>query len=309
MLATYNPALGAFVDTLDVAMFTPFSSATLWKSIAALPNLTDLILIVPDLRNATALGDITLPQLQYFRTDLPHRMLLGFLQAHPTIGDLDLLDGAHAGALCPLRMVDLSHVQHFSGPSRCISQLAHDGATRLTMELEDDCQGASLPLHTIPSLLPLLYQLTIDIRNDDDDILYNVARAFPGLRKLKLVEKASPTHRPSLARRAWNDTLAWSRALRMLCDLEELLLRTCAPLVRKSANTDAERKVISAWINGTRRASRRTVPKPHPTLYHVGVWYGAGKYGGGCITHWSRLAGGWERIISVIDPDRDHLFL
>lgn len=193
MLATSNPARGAFVDTLDVVLFSPFCPATLWKSIAALPNLTDLILIVPDLKNATALGNVKLSQLQYFRTDLPHRTLLGFLQAHPTIEDLDLLDGAHTGAMCPLRTVDLSHVQHFSGPARCVSLLAHAGAIRLTIELEDDSQGACLSLHAIPAPLPLLYQLIIDIRDDDDGIINSISRACPGLRKLKLVEKASPS--------------------------------------------------------------------------------------------------------------------
>lgn len=86
-------------------------------------------------------------------------------------------------------------------------------------------------------------------------------------------------------------------------------MRTSAPFVRKIADVNAERKVITTWVNGSRHVKPGTTKKPHPSLYHVGVWYGAGALGGGCVTHWSKPVGGWERIILVLDPDRDHLFL
>ncbi|KAL7279762.1 hypothetical protein ACG7TL_006169 [Trametes sanguinea] len=254
-LVNLNPALGAFVDSLEVAIRSAFALATLRKTLQALHNLTDFVLILPTLRCPTLLRGIRLPFLEYFRTNLPHSTILEFLDAHPSIADLDLA------------------------------------------------------LRAISPPLSQLYQLTIEIRDDDYDILQAIACACPGVRKLKLVEHGSKAVGPRIRRRAWSDENQWAGALWKLPELEELLLRTEAPLVRRAADVALERELVLSWVHSGRRTSRRTRVRPHPMIYHVGIWYGAGKYGGGCITHWSKPSGTWERQVSILDPPAGHPFI
>ncbi|KAI9057622.1 hypothetical protein FKP32DRAFT_1681304 [Trametes sanguinea] len=309
-LVALNPALGAFVDALEVNFRSAFSLAALRKTFRYLHNLTDLILVVPALRSPTALRGVFLPCLQYFRTNLPHRTVHPFIDAHPSITELDLVgEGSHPHKKCPLSMATLDDLQTLSGPSSCVPYIALPGLSRLCINLGTSTSGGCAALRAIPAPLCRLYQLTIDIRDDDDDILHSIAYACPGVRKLKLIEQGSPTTGRSLRRRAWNDTVSWASALKKLPELEELLLRTPAPLVRRQADLTLERRVVLSWVEGRRRSSRRADDQPHPMIYHIGIWYGAGRFGGGCVTHWSKPSGVWERQVSTIDPGPDYMFM
>ncbi len=191
-LVTLNPAHGAFVDTLDILIRSTFRMTTLRRSLTLLPNLTDLILIAPRIRSSSALHGVYLPQLQYFRTDLPHVILVNFLTVHPAIVDLDLVgNGEHGGALqCPLQTVNLGGVRNLHGPAPCVVLLASQGLVRLTMQLNGSASSSSVPLRTIAPPLFDLHTLILDIQDDDFDILESIAIACPRVRKLKLSEKA-----------------------------------------------------------------------------------------------------------------------
>ncbi|KAI9069149.1 hypothetical protein FKP32DRAFT_1608528 [Trametes sanguinea] len=309
-----NTALGVFVDTLDVSLRCAFPLATLRRTFLYLPNLTDLNLIIHGSLRAAPLRGVHFPQLQYLRTNLPPRFLIDFLAAHRTITDLDIVgDKTHgAHALCPLRTIagDLDHLLCISGPARCVARLAGPGLTRLTMTLNDASTTICPLLRSIPAPLAVLYQLTLDFREDDGDhMLGCIAVACPQLRKLKLLEQPARTGRSLSHRRAWDHHQSWWRALRRLSELEELLLRTEAPLVRTAAEVSLERQVVLTWIYGTRRPALRTAARGHPMLYHVGIWYGAGKHGGGCVTHWSKPSGTWKRTISILEPAADYAFI
>ncbi|OSC99345.1 hypothetical protein PYCCODRAFT_1446810 [Trametes coccinea BRFM310] len=294
LVATFalNHQLGAFVDTLDVSLQSAFPLATLRQSFFHLPNLTDLMLIITGVRRSIA------PLRNYFRTNLRHHALADFLSIHMSITDLDMLCHTHCPrSVCPLRRVDLSNLLCLSGPAHCVYQLTCPNLTRLTMTLNDASRSVGPLLRSMPAPLPLLYQLTLDIRDDDHDVLNSIAFTCPALRKLKLLEQTP------------RSGLSWSKALRRLPELEELLLCTGAPLVRKKADLSLERQAILTWIYGTRRVASISATKAHPVLYHVGVWYGAGKYGGGCVTHWSKPSGVWERTISILEPSADYVFI
>ncbi|CDO74270.1 hypothetical protein BN946_scf184646.g4 [Trametes cinnabarina] len=62
-LVVHNPALGAFIDSLEVSLRSAFSLSPLRNLLCSLHNLTDLTLVVPALRSPTALHGIHLPCL------------------------------------------------------------------------------------------------------------------------------------------------------------------------------------------------------------------------------------------------------
>ncbi|KAI0665422.1 hypothetical protein C8Q78DRAFT_1083990 [Trametes maxima] len=294
-LVSFNPAHGAFVDSLDVRISSPFYPPVLRTSLTLMPNITDLILITPRLRNRAVLRGVRLPQLQYFRTDLPHTLLVDFLASHPTVTELDLLDCSHGMDIaCPLGIVNLTGVKHLSGPGACVPLLAPAGLVQLSLQLTSTAVNASLSLQKITTPLFGLCTLVIDIRADDNGLLANVARACPHVCKLKLIEKPCAKARRSLVRRAWSDVNSWPRDLKKLVKLEELLLRTSTSLVRKRADRSLELQVITAWVGGGGRSGSAARTRAHPALYHIGIWYDAGACGGGCVTHWSKPSGVWE---------------
>ncbi|KAI0648767.1 hypothetical protein C8Q79DRAFT_1007359 [Trametes meyenii] len=309
-LVSFNPAHGAFVDSFDVRISTSLYPPTLRMSLALMPNITDLILIAPRLRNRTALRGVHLAQLQYFRTDLPHASLVDFLAAHQTITELDLLDTSHgADVACPLGTVNLNGLKCLSGPGACVPPLAPANLVQFLVELKSTAVSASLSLQKLTTPLHHLCTLVIDVCADDKGILANIAQACPTVRKLKLNEKPCIQTRRSITRQAWTDVHSWSRDLKKLVELEELLLRTTASLVRRRGDWCLERKLVTAWVHGVGRSDPETPSRAHPTLYHVGVWYNVGVRGGGCVAHWSKPSGTWERSASIVDPPLDFAFI
>ncbi|EIW51303.1 uncharacterized protein TRAVEDRAFT_54677 [Trametes versicolor FP-101664 SS1] len=309
-LATFSPNHAAFIDSLDIILLSAFLPSALRATLASLPNLTDLILIAPRLRNPVALRGIHLPQLQYFRTDLSHVILTNFLAAHPHIMNLDLVGNSrHCDVPCPLQEVDFRATKSLSGPACCAVQIAPSGLTRLTMDLEGSSTGPTHPLRMLDPPLPGLYALIVDIRDDDYNILDEIARACPSVRKLKLIEKPLTKNGDTLPRCPCEDPCIWSEALKRLEVLEELLFRTSALLVRRAGDWNEEFKLVMSWVNGARRPRSRAHVRPHPKLYHIGIWYG-GPAGGGCVTHWSKpYRSQWERAVSIVNPPADHLFI
>lgn len=86
------------------------------------------------------------------------------------------------------------------------------------------------------------------------------------------------------------------------------MLRTAVALVRKPHDQDEERRILARWVNGVYSVTRGR-PRPHPMLYHIGVWYNAEDPARGIVTHWSRADIFWERTASVIRPAPSYDFV
>lgn len=159
----------------------------------AVPNITDLTMTLLSPVPVNLLQGITFPSLDFFKTNLPHAMLVEFLAAHPTLTTL-CLDACGRGdeAACPLTAIDLRHVLGIECPTACIRGTSHSDLVRLTMHTTASVPDAPTVLSSLapPASCASLLYLIIDVFADDYDILDRVAVVAPRLQSLKLVEKA-----------------------------------------------------------------------------------------------------------------------
>ncbi|KAI1785654.1 hypothetical protein LXA43DRAFT_976077 [Ganoderma leucocontextum] len=305
-----KPSRGCVIEDLCVVLDGPFSLQALHQCLSLLPNLTDLVLLLYDPDIPALFDGVHLPKIQYVRTNAGHHTMPGFLASHPTITMLQLLTPCEAD--CPLDGLELPHLRWIGGPSRCVSHLVHSELPRLTLEASNSTSDPLLSLRSISTRIQSLYILTVDFHVDDYDILSTVIAACSTIRKLKLVKKPPRPQTRNSPRRAWNDGVSWSKALRKLPGLEELMLRTASPLVPGSdddGNEFDEYRALMCWVTGVRSTGRCDRPQPHPALYHIGVWYRADDPNRNVVTHWSHRLGMWERTVMLRNRPMDYDFV
>ncbi|KAI1783121.1 hypothetical protein LXA43DRAFT_904204 [Ganoderma leucocontextum] len=320
-----RPARGATIDELRIVLNGAFSVESLRSCLELLPNITDFVLLLSEPDLPALLEGVYLPKVQFFRTNVHHHLLLAFLMSHSSISILHLAACGDGEPECPLKGQAFTHLRCITGPTECMPHLTHTHLSRLTMALSDGARSPSIALRSIPARIQSLYALTLDFYADDYDILTSIVAACATVQKLKLVEKPvshsrsyvqlcapNPKHQchRNTSRRAWNDGLTWSKTLRRLPRLEELLLRTASPLIRGSRIGDSEaeeRRTLMCWVLGNRSGRGRS--RPHPTLLHIGVWYRASDPVRGVVSHWSKPTGTWERSTHLMRPPADYDFV
>ncbi|RPD57899.1 hypothetical protein L226DRAFT_474393 [Lentinus tigrinus ALCF2SS1-7] len=310
--AAARPSVGRRLEDLRVIIYEQFSVASLQRCLCLAPNLVDLdlLLSLPDSDVPGILDNIILPELRFFRTNIPHALLRPFLAAHDRMSILTLDACSSTESPCPLSASHLPHLKCVTGPAPCVSSFVNQGTFRLTMSSPDGACSTSLLLRSLPLPLPSLYALTIDFPANDHDVLLSVVASCSGVRKLKLMEKPSHKCRRGRlsTRRAWNDTTTWSKALLGLPLLEEFMLRTTSKLVQRSGSEDEERKTFVRWTSGLRSATRGQ-PNHHPALYHIGVWYSADDDDRGVVTHWSKCGQNWCHMSTMLNPPQGYEFI
>ncbi|KAI0688943.1 hypothetical protein C8Q76DRAFT_635134, partial [Earliella scabrosa] len=310
------PEVATFARDLTIRLHSPFPPEALRFCMLSCMNVVDLILILPRNAFGDVLVDLQFHRLQLFKTNLPHRFLPEFLASHPTVTNLCLGSCNPAPVPdepCPLRLVDLRHVETVECALECALATAHPALLRLTVEhLGDPCPRPPTVLRLLQSPLVTLFALTLDFFPDDYEMLDQIVRAAPRVQKLKLLEKPCTYRRDGLSRpsrRMWNHATRWARSLFRLEHLEDLALRTASTFVRVPSSVANEKRTVVKWTTKTSRPSRSTVRKdPHPTLTSVRVWYRCEEPGGGILTNWSKYSGSWRNIARMSDPQPDELF-
>ncbi|RPD78145.1 hypothetical protein L226DRAFT_520583 [Lentinus tigrinus ALCF2SS1-7] len=270
--ATSKPDIGRRLEDLRIVIYDHIPpSLSLRRCLTLVPNLVDLDLLLSAPFPPNLLDGVILEDLRFFCTNLLHDALVAFFAVHSRLSVL-MLESCHAHGLpeCPLHVTDLPHLKCISRPASCVSHFAKPGLTRLGMTLPNDTCSILLLLRAIPFRLFSVCTLTIDFRAGDPNILSSVIASCPTVRKLKLLEKPSAACCHVATCCAWNDTATWSKSMRSLTQLEEIMLRTASPIVQRSGNEDNERKVLMRWITGLCSVTRGQ-PHHHPTLYHIGV--------------------------------------
>ncbi|KAJ3558932.1 hypothetical protein NM688_g641 [Phlebia brevispora] len=291
-----KPDIGTAVIELEVAFSenTPFSLLTLRKCLQLMPNINDLILRLPSCSPRVTLSGLRFPSLQLVESNLLHRVMVPFIEQHPTINYL-LLGPCEGGRRCPLHATSLDNVTDLRLPLGCLSDLANPSISRLHAFLTDQILSSSTILRTLRSYSSL-YSLTVEFRNDDYDILCGISGLAPTLRKLRLLVQPSFQRRERQSRRAWNNTVIWARDLRRLQRLEELLIQVDNALVNNPRAEDEEEMLIYKWLSG------RSCPTDdwtgshiHPTLYHIGIWYYEVSYVSSIVSDWWKDVPRWCR--------------
>ncbi|TFK82414.1 hypothetical protein K466DRAFT_500376, partial [Polyporus arcularius HHB13444] len=255
-------------------------------------GVTDLTLFLPNNTPPDIFLLVHLHNLRLFKTNLSHRTIAQFLGRHKSLTHL-VLGACGRVDECPLAALDLRHITSLECDASCVGAIAHGNLTHLTIDNRSPARYMSSILRDLAAPASSLYSLTIDFFADDTDILQSIALASPMLKKLKLIEH--PSRRRASTRRAFNDHLSWHRGLRKLAFLEELSLRTSAPLVRRSGELAAERRLIMGWATGIRTDRKKALRQGHPRLYHVRIWYGA-TVQSRALTKWFRDGQTWLRL-------------
>ncbi|RPD52283.1 hypothetical protein L227DRAFT_515047, partial [Lentinus tigrinus ALCF2SS1-6] len=303
-----DPAIAAAVTDLvvDVTTMEAAPLHLLHQLLSIVPNLVDFILLLPPDVPADFLAGFSYHALTLFKTNIPHRCLLSFMENHPTLTTLCLDSCERADPACPLRTQDLSAIVTLECPLGCLHKNPCRNLVRLTAGQRSSTCGIPAAFKAFPAAASLVY-LTVEFFPDDYDVLHGIVVATPMLRKLKLLEQHHVTRQRSHARRAWNDFAGWSRCLSKLPHLEELALRTAAAFVPVPASSAHERTVLMRWVTGEKGRGRRCKSN-HPTLHHIRVWYRARDLNNGVITYWSRYSGDWSNSFIVRDPAPGTLF-
>ncbi|RPD58134.1 hypothetical protein L226DRAFT_573248 [Lentinus tigrinus ALCF2SS1-7] len=234
-----DPAIAAAVTDLIVDM-TTMEAAPLYmlhQSLSIVPNLVDLILLLPPGVPEDFLDGFSYHALRLFKTNIPHRCLSSFMESHPTLTTLCLDSCECAEPVCPLCTRDFNAIVTLECPLGCLHKNPCHNLVRLTAGQRSSTCGIPAAFKAFPAAASLVY-LTVEFLPDDYDVLQGIVGATPMLRKLKLLEQHRVTRRRSHARRAWNDFAGWSRCLLKLPHLEELALRTAAAFGRVAANVN-----------------------------------------------------------------------
>ncbi len=261
--------------------------STMRKALRAAPNLTDLALLLPKTTPQAIFFQVSFPVLQSFKTNLLHRTVQPFLAQHTTLMTLVVGPCGTTGP-CPLANVQLDHLTTLKCHAPCLHALAHGGLVFLKVENHSATCFMSKIVRTLPSPMPSLYSLSIDIFPDDTNVLSGILRAAPRVKKLRLLERQGNMvrHHPyfrchsdrdrlqerrTYRRRVFNDYITWYRDLRKLVLLEELAVQTAFPLSSRPGHADSERRVINGWVSGLRyRRSLTAAPsRAHPSLYCI----------------------------------------
>ncbi|KAI0709164.1 hypothetical protein C8Q76DRAFT_626689, partial [Earliella scabrosa] len=304
--AVQDPTIALDLQDLFVQINCIPSFAKLRRYLTFASNLACLYLFLSCPIPPGLLNNISFHGLVFFKTNLPHGSLVGFLSAHSRITTLSLGPCASGLALaCPLSVLPLqSHILAIECSMTCVRAISHPDLLRLTMEAHNPSVDVPGLLRSLPFPLTSLLYLTLDFYPYDYDIIDRIAFATPQVQSLKLIERLLAQRRGTNVRRAWTDGQTWHNSLCALTRLESLALRTASPLIRDPADLAQEREVVLRWVLGEGLEALQG----HLMLSYVRIWYRTQTPGNGVITHWSRASGSWRNIVSQVHPPLDAAF-
>src|SRR6266404_2585340 len=127
-------------------------------------------------------------------TNLPHSMLIPFLQSHPHIEDLILGPCNNNTHRCPLtKRCHLPVLQHLTCPPTCVQVLTPGSSIRRLYVTFNDVQHNTFPICQLLNFRPIEMCSSLTILHLDFDstalgLLQHVLAAAPVLSQLKLTE-------------------------------------------------------------------------------------------------------------------------
>ncbi|CDO68113.1 hypothetical protein BN946_scf185044.g21 [Trametes cinnabarina] len=189
LVGRYNTTVGRGVEDLSITLppNTGYPAQAIRVALRLTPNIECLVLDVPVESPVTLLNGVRFPNLRIFSTNLPHRMLVSFLNSHPFLKAL-ALGNCGRGHTCPLHGIELRDLSDLQCPSRCFVGVVRGPLTTATVNLSRLTSMSSLAVWSLSS--SNLHTLTVDYFTNDYDVLSRVIFATPSLRKLRLNEKA-----------------------------------------------------------------------------------------------------------------------
>ena len=188
-IAEADATFARTVTDLFIELVEPIPLAVLRQCLSMVVNVVDLILLLPSDMPVHLLHGFFLPRLQLFKTNLPHRDLLTFVDCMPGLCVLCVGScGRDArDRICPLTGADLSRVLTLECPAECLSGTVRKGLIRLTAEDRPSVVGIPPALKSFQS--QTLAYLCLEFYPDDYDVLQAIVAVVPRLRKLKLLER------------------------------------------------------------------------------------------------------------------------
>ncbi|KAH9938780.1 uncharacterized protein BXZ73DRAFT_99842 [Epithele typhae] len=291
---------------IELSHYTLVPWPQVHQALRLVPSIQELQVMLPNGAPPDLFDLIFFPHLVDFLTNVQPHLLKTFLWSHRNIRTLTL---THEETTPPYALAPLAAVEHLVCSIGCLDRLylpLHD-LEKLYLGLSRGHRSMSDQLQHLTSsaagraLFPRLYQLTIQVAPDDHLVIHDIARIFPGLADLYLVETRVASlvgrRRGGSSRRAWNDYTGWYRAL---CDLDVLVhffLLAMSPLHGTDAgDEEAERGVITQWVGG--RAG-----VPHPALHSIHIAYSSEPgMDPEILSKWESVTGSledWTRISTV----------
>ncbi|KAI0340551.1 hypothetical protein BDW22DRAFT_1430698 [Trametopsis cervina] len=317
-----NQGIGLVVDTfevvLDAAGATRRTFVLLHDVLKLLPQLTDLIIqiyrVLPEMFTDLydILSGVELRALELFKTNLPHRAIIPFLQNFQHRRSLFqlVLEDCGLTNLCPLREVDLTHITDLECPIHCAQRTSTSHLTRLILHNASPSFSASDALLKMP-IRSNLTHLTLKFFSSDLDILNSIILFAPRLRKLRLIELVSAARNGRVsARRVWKSVGQVSHALKKLRFLEELMVQSSGELARGDALfSRQEEQLVHGWLTGYSRPwSKPQRAVYHSRLYRISLLYGTSRPGKQVYSTWMKGAPRWERVSYQVGYLKDVVF-
>lgn len=195
-MVKHRPDIALIVEDFRVSIDRGmgFAAKSLRQSLSAMTFVTSLTLLLPPSTPPTIFTAVRLPELLAFSTNLPHKVLTEFLRAH--VASLAFLDIGRCGrsVKCGLATVDLGGLLEMDCPLECVPTLAV--AQLETARFEIRSETPKLNAASLLAAFPVqqsLIVLTLDILENDHNIVATVSRIAPGLRNLKLIVKSKET--------------------------------------------------------------------------------------------------------------------
>lgn len=197
-----RPEHGTTVNILTISLsLSPLEEPLFHKVLRACLNATPNVAIlevftIPPVAVAS-LSRVCLPRIEALNTNLPHNVLLSFINKHPSLRALEV-NACGRKRRCALSAAAVDHLTEVRCPAECAQVLVHNDLSRLRLDLTRPTTIASAVISRFPIALNALYVLTIEFTVDDKFILRTIAANMPWVRKLRLVEMCQPAVRYSL---------------------------------------------------------------------------------------------------------------
>ncbi len=305
-IARHNAEVGSAVRELKIDLPRHLSSvATLRHCLELAFNVEDLVLFIPSSRPLSGLMNIILPKLLLLKTNLNYRNVARLLSINPSICYLNIGECSKTPRQkCPINRTQLANIIDISAPLSCLKSvhsillecLTTTSIPRQSTSITSTLRG----FHTLPGVRYLM----LDFVPQDSDILRTICCIFPNVRKLRLFEwpvevstinyQTTGVHLHSLqcgtVSREWNNLATWRDDLFNLKYLEEFVLGTPVALVNTLGSKADEEHLISTWATRLVGASA-SASTAHPSLYHLGLYYGGQSPSDRFLSHWYRAGG------------------
>ncbi len=152
------------------------------------PKVTDLTLMLPKCTPPDIFFQVFFPDLQVFKTNLPHAKIKHLVTLHTSLAILVLGPCGQEGR-CALADASLERVTTIECSAGCLQAVARPRLVHLSAENDSTAVCVPVIFRQLRAGLSDLYSLTLDIFAADLDILVSIALVAPRVRKLKLLEQ------------------------------------------------------------------------------------------------------------------------